>query len=132
MKSEKGEENMQSRKKSLITLAFSILMISAPLVAQQNFIAQTRSFTVTIVNNSRREIHRFHLSSKGSANWGADILGRSILYPGNSKSITVTSGEYDLLFIDASENQCVLKSFQVYNDRSWELTEDWIANNCRK
>lgn len=123
---------MQSLSKSLVALVFSILMISAPMVRQQNSAAQARRFTLTIVNASSRQIHRLHMSSSGTANWGPDLLRRSILHPGQPKGLGVSSGEYDVLFIDANDNQCVLKSFPVYNDRSWSITDDWLANHCQR
>lgn len=126
---------MKTHYKSLVALVFGTLLIGASMVGQQNSAAKARDFTLTITNASSRAIHRLHMSSTGTGNWGADLLGRNILHPvtspGNSRGFLISAGEYDLLFIDANEHQCVLRNFQVYNDKPYSLTDEWLAKNCQ-
>lgn len=126
---------MKTHYKSFVALVFGFLLIGASMPGQKSSAAQARSHTLTITNESSRQIHRLHISSSGTANWGADLLGRNILHPGappgNSRSFSISAGEIDVLFIDANGHQCVLRNFQVYNDRSYSLTDEWLAKNCQ-
>jgi hypothetical protein len=111
---------MQPLYKSLFVLVLAVAVFSVGMVARQSSAAQARC-TLTIVNESNKDIHRLHLSLKGTGNWGPDLLGRNVLHPGDRTSQNISAGEYDLLVIDANGNQCVLKNIPVYNDRSWPI-----------
>jgi hypothetical protein len=122
---------MQFQYKSLFALVLSIVVIGVSMVGQQSSTAQTRC-TLTIVNSSSRDFHRLHLSSSGTSNWGTDLLGRDILHPGQPRSLAISPGAYDVLFIDANGRQCILKNLPAYKDRSWPITDDWLSKNCQR
>ena len=121
---------MQFRYKSLFALVLGSVLISVSMVGWQSSAAQARC-TLTIENKSSRAIHRLHMSSSGTGNWGGDLLARGILHPGRPKSLTIGPGEYDFLFIDANGHQCILKNLPAYKDRSWSITDDWLSKNCQ-
>ena len=114
------EEKMQHRYKSLFAVVLAVAAFSVGTVPRQSSAAQARC-TLTIVNESNKDIHRLHLSLRGTGNWGPDLLGRNVLHPGDRTSLNISAGEYDLLAIDANGNQCVQKNIPVYNDRSWPI-----------
>jgi hypothetical protein len=122
---------MKSLYKSLFALLIGVVVISVSLLGLQSSAAQARC-TLTIVNQSSRDFHRLHLSSSGTGNWGADQMGRGILHPGEPRSVVISPGEYDVLFIDANGRQCILKNLPAYKDRSWSITDDWLSKNCQR
>jgi hypothetical protein len=115
-----------SGKAAFVTSVFITLLISVLLMGSRTNDAQTRGYTLTIINNSGKDIHRLHMSSSGTGRWGPDLLGRTILRSGESRSWgDIGPGEYDLLLIDASENQCVLRSVRVFGHTQKSTDNCW-------
>ena len=109
-----------------VTLLIIALLLSVVMMGLQTNDAKTSGYTLTIFNNSGRDIHRLHVSSSGTRSWGPDLLGRTILRSGESRSFgDIGPGEYDLLFIDASENQCVLRSIRVFGNTQESTDRCW-------
>jgi hypothetical protein len=120
------------RTTARVTLVFVTLLLSVLIMGSQTNDAQARRYTLTITNNSSRDIHRLQISSSGTGSWGSDLLGRAILRSGESRRWgEIIAGEYDLLLIDASESQCVLRRLAVFNDTSWGITDEWLSRNCQ-
>lgn len=63
-----------------------ILIACAPLLSR----AHAPATTLTIVNNSSREIRHVYLSPPNSNNWGPDQLGSSVIAPGGG-SVTLSA-----------------------------------------
>jgi len=123
---------MPSQHKSLlVTLACCILLISSPAAGRRTTNAQPAANTLTIVNASSKEIHRLYVSVSGAPTWGPDLLGRNILYPGQSKSLGDLAGsQYDVMIVDADRRECVMRN--VPSNSTLRLTEPLLASNCRR
>lgn len=115
------------RNASLVVSMISFLII-APLIIGLQTNAQSRRCSLTIVNNSRKQVHRLYISTSGAPRWGADVLGSNVLHPGQSTMLgDLNPGPYDLMIIDSEKRQCVLRSFPVSGNNSWPITNEWLA-----
>lgn len=72
---------------SLVALAICVgIMVCGPLLSQ----AHVSTSSITIVNNSGREIRHVYLSAPDSNNWGSDQLVNSVIAP-NGGSFTISN-----------------------------------------
>jgi hypothetical protein len=72
---------------SLVALAICVgIMVCGPLLSQ----AHVSTSSITIVNNSGREIRHVYLSAPDSNNWGSDQLVNSSIAP-NGGSFTISN-----------------------------------------
>ena len=83
------------RKLLGVALAAAILVPAVPALSQD--------LVFMLDNQSSYDIHRFYASPSDVGDWEDDILGRDILYSGESARVTIadarTQCEYDLLII---------------------------------
>ncbi|MEW5785704.1 MAG: hypothetical protein AB1767_11645 [Bacillota bacterium] len=60
-------------------------------------------FTIEVVNaTDDYNVCYFFVSDSDSEDWGDDYLGDSILYPGDSFSVTLDQGSYDIMLGDSN------------------------------
>mgnify|MGYP000049765967 FL=1 len=83
------------RKLLGVALAAAMLVPAAPALAQD--------LVFMLDNQSSYDIYRFYASPSDVGDWEEDILGRDILYSGESARVTIadarTQCEYDLLIV---------------------------------
>src|SRR5437868_12015797 len=109
---------------SLVVLAIFVgIMVCAPLLSS----AYVPSMSITIVNNSSREIRHVYLSPPDQNNWGSDQLVNSVI-PANGGSFTVSDancGGATVKVIAEDQDGCFL-----YKVVSCSESVTWtIANN---
>lgn len=81
----------------------------------------------TIRNNSQWDIHYIYLSANHSQEWGSDHLGSTILNTGESFTINVRPGTYDLKMIDEDGDECIQMDFNINNALSWSFGDsEWL------
>ena len=114
---------------SLVALAICVgIMVFAPLLSK----ARVPSTSITIVNNSGREIRHVYLSAPDQNNWGSDQLVNSVIAP-NGGSFTlsdVSCGGATIKVIAEDQEGCF--SYQVVScseGASWTITND-TARDC--
>ena len=73
------------------TTALSILTFSV-------LSAQAEPVTFTLTNSTNRPLEEFYASPPSENNWEEDILGVSVLQPGESTTITINDGRSDCLY----------------------------------
>ena len=115
------------RKSNSLSIALALLVASvcilvcAPLLS----LAHSPFGSITIVNNSSREIRHVYLSAPDNNNWGADQLVHSVI-PGNGGSFTISSvscGAAGIKVIAEDEDGCFL--YQVVScsgNATWTIT----------
>ncbi len=62
--------------------------------------ALAQSASIEFVNNTSSTVYRLYMSSTNTSSWESDLLGRDVLYPGQSLSVTranMSGCYYDVL-----------------------------------
>jgi hypothetical protein len=115
---------------SLVALAVCVgIMVCAPLLSTAAHVPTT---SITITNNSSREIRHVYLSAPDQNNWGSDQLVNSVISPnGGSFTISdVSCGGATIKVIAEDHDGCF--SYQVVScseGASWTITND-TARDC--
>jgi len=109
---------------SLVVLAIFVgIMVCAPLLSS----AYVPSTSITIVNNSSREIRHVYLSPPDQNNWGSDQLMNSVISP-NGGSFTlsnVSCSGSSIKVIAEDQDGCFLYQVVTCSDNvSWTITND--------
>jgi hypothetical protein len=64
--------------------------------------AQAEDLVFTLTNGTNSVLNEFYTSPTGVDNWEADVLGRDVLNPGESATVTIADGRsvcnYDMRF----------------------------------
>ena len=109
---------------SLVVLAIFVgIMVCAPLLSS----AYVPSMSITIVNNSSREILHVYLSPPDQNNWGSDQLVNSVI-PANGGSFTISNASCSgsgIKVIAEDQNGCFLYQVVTCSDSvTWTITND--------
>lgn len=77
---------------------FLATTLALPLVgfSIQSALAEAVSFT--LINRTSRVLEEFYASPPSVSSWEEDILGRDVLDPGESVTITIDDGREDCLY----------------------------------
>lgn len=103
-----------------------LLLIMGSSANCPSAIPQGRTCTLTISNASRRVFYRLHISWSNDQDWGPNLL-QSPLQPGTSINRVVAPASYDVLVVDANQNQCLARGVRVVDDFTLSITE----GHCR-
>jgi len=115
---------------SLVALAVCVgIMVYAPSLSNAHVSTTT---SITIVNNSGREIRHVYLSAPDQNNWGSDQLVNSVIAPnGGSFTISdVSCAGASIKVIAEDQEGCF--SYQVVScsdSQTWTITND-SARDC--
>ncbi|HKN84208.1 MAG TPA: hypothetical protein VJW17_12255 [Pyrinomonadaceae bacterium] len=109
---------------SLVVLAIFVgIMVCGPLLSS----AYVPSMSITIVNNSSREIRHVYLSPPDQNNWGSDQLVNSVI-PANGGSFTISNASCSgsgIKVIAEDQNGCFLYQVVTCSDSvTWTITND--------
>jgi hypothetical protein len=111
-------------------VVLAVIGISAmvPLLSGARTPATT---SITVVNNSSREIRHVYLSSSNQDNWGPDQLGGSMIGSGGGSYTLsdVACSQADIKVIAEDHNGCFL--YQIIScgqNATWTITNDTAAD----
>lgn len=81
--------------------------------------------SITIINDSDYVIEFVYVSPSDSRDWGPDLLGGDVLYPGESITIDGLDCDwYDVKVVDEYHVECVLEDeYLCFGNDNW-----WITN----
>lgn len=87
--------------------------------------------SLTVENQSDYDIHHFYLAPAHKTKWGKDWLGKDVLSPGETLTITgLDCTEYDIKVIDEEGDACVIEDVDFcLEDLGWEITNR-VLQNC--
>ena len=110
---------------SLVALAVCVgIMVYAPSLSNAHV---SSTSTITIVNNSGREIRHVYLSAPDQNNWGSDQLVNSVISPnGGSFTISDASCSGSTIKVIAEDHEGCF-SYQVVScsgSATWTITND--------
>jgi len=113
---------------SLVALAIGVgIMVYTPRLSN----ARVSSTSITITNNSGREIRHVYLSAPDQNNWGSDQLVNSVIAPnGGSFTLSASCDGASIKVIAEDSEGCF--SYQVVScseGASWTITND-TARDC--
>ncbi len=80
--------------------------------------------TLHVENRSDFAIVQLHVTPVGNPDWGPNLLGSTILAPGDSAVLDVSCGTYDALLVDEAGVDCQVHSIDLCLNHA-----DWIIGN---
>ena len=111
----------------LVLSVFVGIMVCGPLLSR----AHPPQTSITIVNNSSREIRHVYLSATDQNNWGADQLVNSVIPPGGG-SFTLSNVACDgqsIKVITEDQQGCFLyKVVSCSQATTWTITNDAVPD----
>jgi len=106
--------------KIVLLAAFSLLM------AALSGCSLALDATLDVHNDSGTDIYYLYVSPSSSDTWGSDQLGSTILFTGDTFTVTdIPPGSYDILALDDSDNT-VHEEYGLYLD-SGEVYDLYIV-----
>jgi hypothetical protein len=92
--------------------------------------ATAQSVTLTVVNNSPRDIRYLYLSPTDSDNWGADQLSESAISPGATRTLNITWDQAAIKLVGEDQDGCFLSTTKsVTSNIEWTIASD-APRNC--
>lgn len=93
------------------------------------FAAPAQNVTLTVVNNSSREIRFLYLSPAENDNWGADLLNESSISPGATRTLNITWDQASVKLVGEDHDGCFLSTtMNVSSSIQWTITSDAPLN----
>lgn len=108
-----------------------VLVIALSVFAALPLLASARTASITIVNNSGREVSHVYLSHSDQDDWGQNQLGESSIGSGQSFTISNVSWDQPQLKVVAEDGDgCFLYGIVSVTDGStWTITNN-TARDC--
>ena len=76
-----------------------------------------------VENRSDFEIHEMYVTEIDSPTWGGNLLGGSILFPGQSMELLLDCNTYDAMLIDETGAVCEIQGVDLcFDDADWIIT----------
>jgi hypothetical protein len=112
-----------------VGVAFTLLL-SAALTPPQNTTAQTSTrYKFSVKNNSNCSVYELYIGQSYKDSWGKNYLKGNLISPGETYTLSVVPGEYDIKFVSKTGKECIYMKFKVFDDKTWSLTNEWL-NRC--
>jgi hypothetical protein len=112
----------------IVCVALGAGAILLPLLSSAKSRAATTS--ISVVNNSSREIRHLYLSPTDQDNWGPDQLNETVLRTGDSfvlNNVTCNGGQVKVVSED--KDGCFLSTVvSCATDAAWTITNDATPN----
>ena len=88
------------------------------------------TLSVTVVNNSSREIRRLYLAPANTDNWGPDLLNESPISPGVSRTLNVSWNQSTVKLVAEDQDGCfVSTTIEASGKQTWTITSS-SARDC--
>jgi hypothetical protein len=115
--------------KNALRLALMVALIGSLGTMFLLYAAPAQSVTLTVVNNSTREIRYLYLSPADNDNWGADQLNESAISPGATRSLNITWDQSAVKLVGEDQDGCFLSTtLSVSSNIQWTITNDAPLN----
>jgi hypothetical protein len=92
--------------------------------------APAQSVTLTVVNNSGKDIRYLYLSPAENDNWGTDQLNNSAISAGATRTLNITWTQSSIKLIGEDPDGCFLSTtLTVASSIEWTVSSD-APRNC--
>ncbi len=127
---EKGK-NVFMKSRIISSVLVSMLIIGTVIVAPLLSSEASSTTSVTIVNNSNRQIVHLYLSPTTQEDWGPDQLNSSTISPGGTYNLNgVACSGSDIKVIAEDQDGCFLYQVVTCGEAStWTMTSS-TARDC--
>jgi hypothetical protein len=124
MKSPFAKSKTNANRRFAIVLTVIGILATVPLLLGARTLATT---SITVVNNSSRQIRHLYLSPSNQDNWGPDQLGGSMIGSGGGSYTlsNVACSQADIKVITEDQNGCFL--YQIVacgQNATWTITNE--------
>lgn len=111
-------------KKWLLTPIIALLLsVSASCV-----VTTDDDSTLTIANESNYVLTEIYVTEVDNPNWGPDLLGGTLLYPGESLTVSLYCDVYDVQIWDEFGVPCELYNLDLcFDDAVWVIDNFELA-----
>lgn len=93
-------------------------------------LASAPTLTITVNNNSSREIRHLYLSPASNDNWGPDQLNNSSISPGGSRQLNVSWEDSTVKLVAEDSDGCfVSTTVQASGSPEWTIDNN-SSRNC--
>jgi hypothetical protein len=84
--------------------------------------------SLEVSNRSDFEIHELYVTPSASPSWGSDLLGRDVLFPGESMFVALDCDTYDALIVDETGAVCEVFELDLcFDDAAWIIRNTTCA-----
>ena len=91
--------------------------------------APAQSVTLTVVNNSNKEIRSLYLSPADNDNWGSDQLNDSAIAAGATRTLNISWDQSSVKLVGEDQDGCFLSTtMNVASSIEWTITSDAPLN----
>jgi hypothetical protein len=129
MKSLSAESGGQLAKRCAVVMILIGILATLPLLSGAHTATTT---TITIINNSSREIRHVYLSAPNQDNWGPDQLNHSVIAAGGGSFTlsNVSCSSSEIRVIAEDQNGCFVYHVDACGgSATWTITND-AAPDC--
>jgi len=106
------------------------LLVAFICTAGSLAIASAPTLTITVTNNSSREIRHLYLSSAGNDNWGSDQLNNSSIGAGTSRQLNVSWEESTVKLVAEDQDGCFLSTTVAASGEPGWTIDNNTSRNC--
>ena len=105
-------------------LIMSLAVTSTPTAAQN-----ATQCDWVLVNHTRSDIAELYLVPSGATTWGKKVKpdkNDGSLDAGESYTLHVSPGEYDIKLVTAKGGACLTRRVSVTQQLKWRMTDEWL------
>ena len=113
----------------LYALLVALAVLAAPVLGspapQHKKKGKNSKASVTIVNKTKWGFDHLYLAYWDDRNWGPDQLGKDVIEPGESFTLTdIDCDTYDIMIVDEDGDECIVEDIDMCRDDSkWVVTD---------
>jgi hypothetical protein len=116
--------------KNALRLALMVALVGSLGTMFLLYAAPAQSVTLTVVNNSARDIRYLYLSPADNDNWGADQLNESAISAGASRTLNITWEQAAIKLVGEDQDGCFVSTTKsVTSNIEWTIASD-APRNC--
>ena len=87
--------------------------------------------SLTVENRSDYAIYEAYIAEQNQPDWGPELLGGVVLYPGEDLTIfDIDCGTYDVLVYDEIGAECELNNISLCYDDSYWVIDNLTLSTC--